>query len=122
MRFAVVGHVEWVTFVRVDHVPRAGDIENDEGLWESAAGGGPVAAAQLAKLAGRCTLYTALGRDDVGLRARGELEALGLRVEAAVRDAPTRRAFTFIDGAGERTITTLGERLDPHADDALPWE
>ena len=26
MRVAVVGHVEWVEFVRVENVPRAGEI------------------------------------------------------------------------------------------------
>ncbi|HWC32836.1 MAG TPA: PfkB family carbohydrate kinase, partial [Actinomycetota bacterium] len=49
------------------------------------------------------------------------LERLGVRVEAAVRDGPTRRAFTFIDANGERTITTIGERLAPSADDPLRW-
>lgn len=122
MRVAVVGHVEWVTFVRVDHAPLAGEIVNDEGWWEEPAGGGPVAAVQLAKLADGCTLFTALGNDEVGIRARAGLEALGLRVEAAIREAPTRRAFTFVDANGERTITTLGDRLDASADDPLPWK
>ena len=40
----------------------------------------------------------------------------------AARDAPTRRAVTLIDERGERTITTLGARLQPHGDDPeLPW-
>ncbi len=122
MRVAVVGHVEWVTFARVDHVPLAGEIVNDEGWWEEPAGGGPVAAAQLAKLAGGCTLFTALGNDEWGARTRAAVEARGLRVEAAIRDAATRRAFTFIDAKGERTITTLGDRLDAGASDPLPWD
>lgn len=121
MRVAVVGHVEWVSFGRVERIPRPGDIVHATEWWEEPAGGGSVVAVQLAKLAGDCTFYTALGDDAFGAQARTELEALGVRVEAVTRDAPTRRALTFVDPAGERTITTLGERLDPHADDPLPW-
>ena len=37
------------------------------------------------------------------------------------RDVPTRRAHTFLDSNGERTITTIGERLAPRGDDPLDW-
>lgn len=121
MRTAVVGHVEWVTFAYVDLVPGPGEIVHASETFELPAGGGPVAAAQLLKLAGDCTLYTALGDDELGHRAHAELERLGLRVEATFRDEPQRRAFTHVDGDGERTITVMGSRLGPHADDPLPW-
>ncbi|HMC36777.1 MAG TPA: PfkB family carbohydrate kinase, partial [Actinomycetota bacterium] len=119
---AVIGHVEWVEFARVDRVPRPGEIVHAEETWEEPAGGGAVAAVQLAKLAGRATLYTAFGNDDLGRKARAGLEALGLEVEAVVRPYPQRRCFVYIDGTGERTITTIGERLGPNGDDPLPWE
>ncbi len=122
MKVAVVGHTEWIEFGRVDHVPAAGDIVHAREWWEEPGGGGAIAAVQLAKLAGACTFLTALGDDDLGRRSRRELESLGVGVEAAIRGAPTRRAVTFIDPAGERTITTLGERLDPHAEDPLAWD
>jgi ribokinase len=121
MRVAVVGHVEWVSFGRVEHIPGPGDIVHATGWWDEPAGGGSVAAVQLVRLAGTCTFFTALGDDAFGERARAGLHQLGVRVEAVVRNAPTRRAFTFVDPSGERTITTLGERLDPHAEDPLPW-
>ncbi len=54
-------------------------------------------------------------------RTPQELESLGPRVEAARRNEPTRRALTLIDPTGERTITTLGKRLQPNAADPLPW-
>lgn len=38
------------------------------------------------------------------------------------RPVPQRRCFTYIDGEGERTITTIGERLNPSGEDPLPWE
>lgn len=121
MDVAVVGHLEWVRFVRVDHVPHAGEIIHPEETWELPGGGGPVAAVQLAKLAGSCAFFTAVGDDDMGRRSVAELEGLGVRVHAALRTTPTRQAITFVDADGERTITTVGERLESRADDPLPW-
>ena len=121
MRAAVVGHTEWVEFGHVEHVPAAGDIVHATDAWEEPGGGGAVAAAQLARLAGACTFFTALGDDERGDWTRRRLEPLGVRVEAAIRAEPTRRAVVFVDANGERTITTLGRRLAPDASDRLPW-
>jgi ribokinase len=122
MRFAVVGHVEWVDFLEVSRVPVAGEIVNATGSFAVAAGGGAVAAVQLAKLAGRAVFFTALGDDDLGRRSEAQLRAQGVEVEAAIRAAPQRRAVTFLDARGERTITTIGPRLVPSADDELAWD
>ncbi len=121
LRVVVVGHVEWVEFAQVDHVPAPGEIVHATHTWDEPAGGGPVAAVQLAKLAGSCTLFTALGDDDLGHRVPEELAKRGVRVEAVFRPTPQRRGFTFLDAAGERTITVIGERLGPSGDDLLPW-
>ncbi|HEX3873575.1 MAG TPA: PfkB family carbohydrate kinase, partial [Solirubrobacteraceae bacterium] len=121
MNVAVVGHVEWVEFARVPHAPRTGEVVHATEVWDEAAGGGAVTAVALARLAGRASLYTALGDDEIGGRSRSRLERLGVVVHAAVREEPTRRALTFVDDAGERTITTLGDRLAARGDDALPW-
>ena len=122
MRLVVVGHVEWIRFARVRSVPSAGGIEHAIEAWEGAGGGGAVAGTQLARLAGGCLFLTALGNDRVGGDARGELDAHGVEVAAAIRAEPTRTALTMIDDAGERTIVTLGERLHPVVADPLPWE
>lgn len=122
MDVGVVGHVEWIEFIRVERIPAAGDIVHGSDTWEVPAGGGAVAAVQLARLAGGGTLFTALGGDALGQVARSELEALGLRVEAVVRSAPQRRGVTLIDPSGERTITVLGTRMAPRGSDPLPWE
>jgi ribokinase len=119
--FAVVGHVEWVDFLRVPHVPRSGEIVQASEFWEEGAGGGAVAAVQLAKLAGAATFFTALGNDDHGRRAAAQLREHGVGVQAAVRDRAQRRAVALLEAGGERTIATLGERLVPSRGDDLPW-
>jgi ribokinase len=121
-RFAVVGHLEWVDFLEVSHVPAAGEIVPAIGGWAEAAGGGAVAAVQLAKLAGGVTFFTAIGDDELARRAANQLRKQGVELEAAVRDSPQRRAVTFLDARGERTITTIGARLVPLTGDDLPWQ
>jgi ribokinase len=122
IRVAVVGHVEWCTFAPVDHVPEPGEIVEAPEALEMAAGGGAVAAAQMARLAGECTLFTALGDDEWGRRVKPDLEVRGVRVEAVTRPAPQRRAFIHLAEDGERTITTMGERPEPRGEDPLPWD
>jgi ribokinase len=122
VRAAVVGHVEWMEFVPVEQVPRPGEIVHAEGSWEQAAGGGVVAAVQLALLADSVLFLTALGSDDRASRARDELEARGIEVHATAVDGPQRSGFTYVDEDGERTITTIGRKLHPRGhDDTLPW-
>jgi ribokinase len=121
-RVAVVGHVEWVRFARVSHIPRAGEVAHARDPFEEPAGGGAVAAVQLARLAGTSTLCTALGEDEHGRRSAARLRELGVHVSAAPRAAPTRSAVTLVDDSGERTITTFGARLEPVGGDSeVPW-
>jgi ribokinase len=115
----VIGHVEWVEFVRVPAMPSAGEIVHATETFDEPAGGGAVVARQLARLAGRCEFFTALGDDDLGRRSERRLAALGIDVHVQ-RGGRTRRAWTHIDGRGERTITVLGEKLLP--DGPLPLE
>jgi ribokinase len=123
VNLAVVGHVEWVEFVRVEWVPLQGEIVHALETWEEAAGGGAVAAVQLANLNGSVHLFTKLGNDELGRRAREELESRGVTVHAAAAAEPQRRAFTYVDEEGERTITVLGDKLLPSGEDgSLPWE
>jgi ribokinase len=122
LSLAVVGHVEWVSFVAVAQLPAAGTIQHASAFREEPAGGGAVAALQLARLSGqRVRFFTALGRDACGERAAARLEQLGLELHVAWRQAPTRRGVSFVDREGERSITVIGERLSPLASDPLPW-
>jgi ribokinase len=120
---AVVGHVEWVEFARVEEMPRAGEIVHSLESWEEAAGGGAVAAVQLANLNGSARLFTALGEDELGRRSRAELEGRGVTVHSSAVGEPQRRAFTHVDAGGERTITVIGQKLLPSGENGdLPWE
>ncbi len=120
--YAVVGHVEWVEFLRVPVMPQTGEIVHATERWEGPGGGGAVAAAQLSRLAGDVTFFTALGDDELGYRARAALEEAGIRVEAVHRALPTRRGVVHVDPEGERTITVVGERMGPHGGEELDWD
>ena len=52
MRFAVVGHTEWVEFAVVERVPQQGTIAFAAETFDEPGGGGAVAAMQLHRLAG----------------------------------------------------------------------
>ena len=122
MRAAVVGHVEWMEFVPVERVPRAGEIVGAPDSWAQAAGGGAVAAVQLAQLADSVQLFTVLGDDELGRSAKTELDERGIEVHATFVDTPQRKGFTYLDDAGERTITVIGPKLGPRGHDlSLPW-
>lgn len=120
-RIAVIGHLEWVEFLRVERVPLAGEIANAQAVLAVPAGGGAVAAVQLARFGAECAFYTALGDDALGRRAEEELRTRGVTVHAAFRPEPQRRAVTLVDAQRERTIVTIGTRAVPSASDALPW-
>jgi len=94
MKVAVVGHVEACAFARVDHVPAAGEIVEAEEGWEEAAGGGAVAAVQLARLAGECLLLTALADDPFGRAARATAAPTSARRRRRLprRSRPRRRS------------------------------
>src|SRR4026209_2139676 len=122
LRLAVVGHVEWAEFLRVPHLPTAGEITHVTDRWEAPAGGGAVTAVQLARLAGHATLIPALGADDLGHRAADELRDLGVDVQPIYREGqPQRRVIVHLDGSGERTITVIGARMGPRGDDPFGW-
>ena len=122
MKCAVVGHVEWVDFVPVERVPLAGEIFTTVDHWAEPAGGGTVAAGEFVRLGAETTFFTAVGEDELGRRTEDALRTLGLRLEVAVRAGPQRRALTYLDARGERTITVLGEKLHPLAEDPLAWD
>jgi ribokinase len=119
----VVGHVERIEYAVVGALPRQGEIAHASEAFVHAAGGGAVAAVQMARLAGASVLLTALGPDEIGDASVRELRSLGVEVHAARRDGTrTRRGWTYLDAQHERTITLLDPRLVPHGSDELAWD
>tara|TARA_Y100001968_G_scaffold29969_1_gene23183 strand:+ start:54 stop:896 length:843 start_codon:yes stop_codon:yes gene_type:complete len=122
LKLAVIGHIEWVTFLKVDQLPLAGQISHSKDCFEEAAGGAAVAAVQMAKLInGSIDLITSLGKDTNGEKCFERLTKLGLNLKVAWRDQPTRKGISLINDDGERAITVIGERLQPISSDDLPW-
>jgi ribokinase len=122
-RVAVVGHVEWVDFIEVERMPREGEVLSARDSFARAAGGGGVVAVVLAELGAEVDFFCALGDDPNGHAAAEQLEGRGVSIHVAWRgDRPTRRAFTLLEDGGERTIVTVGERLEPDGADPLDWE
>jgi ribokinase len=78
----------------------AGEIVHAQHSFEEPAGGGAVAAVQLARLAGGAGFLTALGDDELARRTRARLAELGVTVRGATRAGPTRRGLTFVDANG----------------------
>jgi len=122
LNFAVVGHVEWINFLKVDQLPKPGVISHSEKSLEYPAGGGSIIAKTLSELAlNQIHFFTALGNDDYGHRCFKILSSMGINLHVAWRDKPTRRGFSLIDTKGERAITVIGERLAPNCKDNLNW-
>ena len=121
-RVAVVGHVEWVEFVRMRDYPVRGAVTHAVDGFIHAGGGGVVAAAVLAELGAEVDFFCALGADANGEAAAAELATRGVTVHAAWRERPTRRVFTMLEVDGPRTIVTIGDRLEPDGSDDLDWD
>jgi ribokinase len=122
-RVAVVGHIEWVDFVPVDRFPASGEVIHSTGAFARAAGGGGVVASVLAELGAEVDFFCALGEDESGRAAAAQLRERGINLQVAWRAGePTRRALTLLEPGGERTIVTIGERLQPGGGDELAWE
>ena len=118
----MIGHVEFVKFVRLARFPAKGAVTRADDSFTRAGGGGVVAAVVLAEHGAEVDFYCALGRDDNGEAAAAELEARGVTLHVAWREQPTREVITLLERDGERAIITIGERLEPIAADPLDWK
>ncbi len=122
LNFAVIGHVEWVNFLKVDQLPKPGAISHSKKSLEYPAGGGSIIAKTLSDLTlKQVHFFTALGNDDYGDKCFKILSRMGIKLHVAWLDKPTRKGFSLIDSQGERAITVIGERLTPNYKDCLDW-
>ena len=122
LKFAVIGHIEWINFIEVDQLPKPGLISHSKKSIEYPAGGGSVIAKRLRELTNSDVhFFTALGNDFYGKQCLNILENMGIKLHVAWCDKPTRKGFSLIDSEGERSITIIGDRLAPTHKDNLDW-
>ena len=122
LKFAVIGHVEWVNFIKVDYFPKAGLITHSKRSLEMPAGGGAVIAKTLSEITnGEVHFFTSLGNDFYGNQTKKIFEGMGINLHIAWRNSPTRKGVSLVDNSGERSITIIGDRLAPSSKDNLNW-
>ncbi len=122
LKFAVIGHIEWINFIKVDYLPKPGIISHGKEFKELPAGGGAVITKTLSELTNNDVhFFTALGNDFYGKESYKFFEKIGINLHVAWRDKDTRKGFSLVDNEGDRSITVLGERLSPTLKDDLNW-
>ncbi len=122
LKFAVIGHIEWINFIEVNQLPKPGLISHSKKSLEFPAGGGTVIAKRLRELTNsEVHFFTSLGNDFYGNQCLNIIENMGIKLHVAWRDKPTRKGFSLIDSEGERAITIIGDRLAPTHKDNLDW-
>ena len=122
LKFAVIGHIEWMNFIKVDQLPKPGLILHSKQSLECPAGGGTVIAKALRELTNsEVHFFTALGNDFYGDQCLNILKNMGIKLHVAWRDKPTRKGFSIVDSDGERSITIIGDRIAPKNKDNLDW-
>tara|TARA_Y100000991_G_C21922728_1_gene327256 strand:- start:98 stop:961 length:864 start_codon:yes stop_codon:yes gene_type:complete len=123
LKFAVIGHIEWINFIQVEQLPKPGLISHAKKSLEYPAGGGTVIAKRLRELTNNeVHFFTALGTDFYGNKCLNILKNMGIKLHVAWRDEPTRKGFSMVDTHGERSITIIGDRIAPTNKDNLDWD
>jgi len=122
LKFAVIGHIEWINFLKVDLLPEPGIITHAKTSLELPAGGGALIAKTLYELSNNeIHFFTSLGKDYYGEKSCEFFEKIGINLHVAWRSESTRKGFSLIDNNGERSITIIGKRLSPSYNDDLDW-
>ena len=93
------------------------------GVGVLAGGGGrrTVAAVQFSHLADAVHCFTALGADELGQRAKAELEERGIEVHAAFVEGPSARASRFVDGRVSGRSRRSARSCARVATTLVPW-
>ena len=122
LKFAVIGHIEWINFLKVDSLPKPGIITHAKKSLELPAGGGALIAKTLYELTNNeIHFFTSLGKDYYGEKSFEFFERIGMNLHVAWRSEATRKGFSLVDNNGERSITIIGKRLAPSFNDDLDW-
>ena len=81
-----------------------------------------MAAVQLAKLAGQCDFFTALGNDENGRLAHERLEELGVTVFAPRAASRSAAASSTSTATASARSPSSASGSSPQGDDDLPWD
>ena len=102
----VVGSINVDLVAAVASLPRPGETVIGSAVERHGGGKGANAAVAAARLGARVALVGAVGDDDLGAGALGDLRAEGVDVEgvAVLRGVPTGAALIVVDDAGENQI------------------
>ena len=79
LNLAVIGHIEWINFLRVDKLPKPGIISHSKKSIEYPAGGGSIIAKILSDLTlNQIHFFTSLGKDYYGDKCFKILSNMGI--------------------------------------------
>jgi len=98
----IIGHTAIDYLMRVDEFPAPNSSVPARECVRAYGGGAANICTGIAKLGGRCTLRSAVGRDFVHSDYMRHLEHLGIGLELHVSEQPTSRAYVMTDGSGDQ--------------------
>ena len=83
LKFAVIGHIEWINFLKVDLLPEPGIITHAKTSLELPAGGGALIAKTLYELSNNeIHFFTSLGKDYYGEKSFEFFKKIGINLHA----------------------------------------
>lgn len=118
----VVGHTALDRVYRIDAFPAKPTKVRALDHREEGGGSAANAAAAIAVLGGKVRLWSRVGDDDVGLKARRALDRTGVDVESVIvcEGAKTPTAGVIVDTKGERLVVSEDDHVMPMEADWLP--
>jgi len=111
----VIGHTALDRVYRIDAFPARPTKVSARDHREEGGGSAANAAAAIAVLGGRAVLWSRVGDDDTGTKARRALERSGVDVDGVKRcdGARTPTAAVIVDARGERLVVSEDDHVMP---------
>ncbi len=123
-RIICLGHAALDRIYRIEAFPPAPSKVRAIEHVESGGGMAANAAAAIARLGGKCELWSRVGEDDAGVRIRTGLKAFGVdaRHVQMFDEGRSSTSAIIVDGAGERLIVGNRDTAMPSGTSWLPLE
>lgn len=121
-RIIVVGHTALDRVYRIDAFPTKPTKVSARDHREEGGGSAANAAAAIAVLGGSVALWSRVGDDEPGAKARRALERSGVDVDGVIacEGVKTPTAAVIVDAKGERLVVSEDDRVLPMEADWLP--